>query len=117
MKIKDLDATADVASDLLKALASPVRLKILCQLIEGERSVGQIAAALECRDTLVSQHLALLRRDRIVQPRRAGQTIFYAISSEPARRILDTLYGVFCGPNSLPLAQSESDDHAECEDH
>lgn len=96
MNIERLDDAADAATALLKALASPVRLKILCQLVEGERAVGDIAQALNVRDTLVSQHLALLRKDRLVRTRRAGQTVFYSLESEPARRIIEVLYETFC---------------------
>ncbi len=87
---------ADDASELLKALANRHRLLILCQLIDGERSVGQLAEFLGIRDSTVSQHLALLRRDRIIAGRRDGQTIWYRIESEPARNVITALYGSFC---------------------
>lgn len=87
---------ADDASELLKALANRHRLLILCQLIDGERSVGQLAEFLGIRDSTVSQHLALLRRDRIIAGRRDGQTIWYRIESEPARNVISALYGSFC---------------------
>jgi DNA-binding transcriptional ArsR family regulator len=93
-----MDAAADRASDLLKALANRHRLLIICQLIEKERSVGDLAEALGIRDSTVSQHLALLRRDGLVVARRDGQTIWYSISSEPARELLKTLYRIFCDP-------------------
>ena len=65
-------------------------------LIDGERSVGQLAEFLGIRDSTVSQHLALLRRDRIISGRRDGQTIWYHIESEPARNVITALYGSFC---------------------
>ena len=80
------------ASDLLKALANRHRLLILCQLIEKERSVGELAEFLGIRDSTVSQHLALLRQDGLVAARRDGQTIWYSIGSAPARAVLETLY-------------------------
>jgi DNA-binding transcriptional ArsR family regulator len=91
-----MQTAADEASDLLKALASRHRLLILCQLIDGERSVGQLADFLEIRPSTVSQHLAVLRRDRIVAARREGQTIWYRIESDPAREVITVLYGAFC---------------------
>ncbi len=94
-------AAADEASELLKSLANRHRLLILCQLTERERSVGELAAFLDLRDSTVSQHLSLLRRDGLVQARRDGQTIFYAIASAPARRVLETLFDVFCKPHSI----------------
>lgn len=89
---------ADEASELLKALANRHRLLILCRLTEGERSVGDLAAFLGLRDTTVSQHLALLRRDGLVRARRDGQTIRYAIASGPARRVLEALFDIYCAP-------------------
>ncbi len=89
---------ADEASELLKALSNQHRLLILCQLIEGEKSVGQLAGFLGIRDSTVSQHLALLRRERIIAGRRDGQTIWYRIESGPARAVMEVLYGAYCAP-------------------
>ncbi len=94
-------AAADQACDLLKSLANRHRLLILCQLTNGERSVGDLAAFLGLRDSTVSQHLSLLRRDGLVQARRDGQTIWYSIASVPARGVLETLFELFCKPASL----------------
>jgi len=98
MKVDSMEAAADQASDLLKALANRHRLLIVCQLIDGERSVGELAEFLGLRDSTVSQHLALLRKDGLVAARRDAQTIYYSIASEPAREVLTTLYRVFCPP-------------------
>ncbi len=98
MKINSemMERAADQASDLLKALSNRHRLLIICQLIDGERSVGELAELLGLRDSTVSQHLALLRKDGLVSARRDAQTIYYSIASEPARDILKTLYQAFC---------------------
>ena len=93
-----MESAADQASDLLKALSNRHRLLIICQLIDGERSVGDLAQFLGLRDSTVSQHLALLRKDGLVAARRDAQTIYYSIASDPAREILKTLYQVFCAP-------------------
>ncbi|HLP70176.1 MULTISPECIES: ArsR/SmtB family transcription factor [Ciceribacter] len=93
---ESMQNAADDASELLKALANRHRLLILCQLIDGERSVGQLAEFLGIRDSTVSQHLALLRRDRIISGRRDGQTIWYRIESEPARNVIGALYNTYC---------------------
>lgn len=89
-------AAADEASALLKALSNRHRLLILCQLIGGEKSVGQLADFLGVRDSTASQHLALLRRDRVISGRRDGQTIWYRISSQPALEIMQVLYESYC---------------------
>ena len=101
---------AGKASDLLKSLANPHRLMILCQLIEGERSVGQITGFLGIRDSTVSQHLALLRKDGLVTTRRDGQVIWYSISSKPAQQILETMFNIFCAPAPL-CGQPDIDSH------
>jgi DNA-binding transcriptional ArsR family regulator len=97
---KTMERAAGQASELLKSLANPHRLMIVCQLIEEDRSVGELAAFLGIRDSSVSQHLALLRRDGLVTTRRDGQTIWYSISSAPARAVVETLYRTYCAPTS-----------------
>ena len=103
MKIEpdQMHTSAIAAEELLKAMANRHRLMILCQLIEGERSVGELAELLSLRDSTVSQHLALLRKDGLVATRREGQTIWYSIASEPARLLVETLYQIFCAPGRL----------------
>lgn len=96
-----IHAAADRASELLKSLANRHRLLILCQLLDGERSVGDLVAFLGIRDTVVSQHLALLRKDGLVAPRREGQTIRYAIASAPAEAILAALAEIYCTPDAM----------------
>lgn len=89
-------AAANDASDLLKALSNRHRLLILCQLVGGEKSVGQLADFLGVRASTASQHIALLRRDRIVSGRRDGQTIWYRIASHQAREVMLVLYASYC---------------------
>ncbi|MBS0274708.1 MAG: helix-turn-helix transcriptional regulator [Proteobacteria bacterium] len=91
---------AAVAEEMLKALANRHRLMILCQLVGGERPVRDLADFLGLRDSTVSQHLALLRRDGLVETRREGQTIWYSLASEPMRRLVETLYEIYCGPSA-----------------
>ena len=100
MKIQTekMSQAADNAVGLLQSLGNKSRLMIMCQLIDGEKSVGQLAELLQVRELTISQHLALLRKDRLVTTRRQAQTIYYAVASDPARRVLETLYKVYC-PN------------------
>ncbi|HKM62916.1 MAG TPA: metalloregulator ArsR/SmtB family transcription factor [Acidisphaera sp.] len=97
---------ADQAAELLKSIGNRHRLLVLCQLTEGERSVGDLAAFLGLRDSTVSQHLSLLRREGLVTARRDGQTIWYLIASTSARRVLETLFEIFCAPDSLCAPQA-----------
>ena len=90
-------ANAGRASELLKALANDKRLMILCLLVEGERSVGDLNARLALSQPALSQHLKLLRDQRLVDTRRDGQSILYSLVPGPAQRILLTLHDVYCG--------------------
>jgi DNA-binding transcriptional ArsR family regulator len=103
MKIEPdaMQGAADRASELLKSLANRHRLLILCQLVDGERSVGDLAAFLKARDSTVSQHLALLRKDGLVQARRDAQTMYYSLASGPAQRVLETLFAIYCAPSPI----------------
>lgn len=91
-----LKASADDACALLKALANPHRLMLVCSLIYGEQSVGVLAEMLGVSKTLASQHLGLLRRDGVVATRRDGQTIYYGLQSGQARAVIETLSNLFC---------------------
>lgn len=99
------DAAAE-ATELLKALANRNRLLLLCQLVDGEKSVGELAARLGLRDSAVSQQLMLLRKDRLVAPRRDGQTIYYRLASREAARLLETLHAIFCAEACPPAERS-----------
>lgn len=93
---------AEAASQLLKALASPHRLMIACHLSAGEVSVGALAEALGLREPAVSQHLAVMRRERLVAARREGQSIFYSLQSKAVRDVIAALARSFCASNSTP---------------
>jgi DNA-binding transcriptional ArsR family regulator len=88
---------AKKASDFLKALSHESRLVILCMLAEGEKSVTEIERQLGLRQPTVSQQLARLRLDGLVATRRDGKIIYYRLASDEARRVLATIYEVFCG--------------------
>lgn len=93
-----LDARAEAASALLKSLANPVRLKILCALVDGECSVGALAERVGVRETVVSQHLMRLRAEGLVRNRRVATTVYYSIADGPALGVLKALYEAFCAP-------------------
>jgi len=84
---------------LLKALANERRLLILCLLTRGEHSVGEINALLDLSQSALSQHLALLRRQQLVQTRREAQTIYYSLVPGPATLLMHTLYSIYCEPD------------------
>ena len=90
-------AHAADAAQLLRALANDKRLMLLCLLVEGERSVGELNARVDLSQSALSQHLAVLRNDGLVTTRREAQTIYCTLAKGPAQRIIDTLHGIYCG--------------------
>ncbi len=84
------------AADFLKALGHEGRLMILCSLAAGERSVTELEQLLGQRQAAVSQQLARLRLEGLVETRRDGKAIYYRLSDGRARRMLDLIYDMFC---------------------
>jgi DNA-binding transcriptional ArsR family regulator len=99
MSAKDLDLLmeqARKASDLLKALSHEVRLVILCLLSEGEKSVSELEEILTMPQAAVSQQLARLRLEGLVQSRRDGRMIYYSLMNDEVSTIISSLYELFC---------------------
>ncbi len=94
--LKQLEKNAHKASDLLGAMANTSRLMILCQLAGGERSVSDLQPMIGLSQSALSQHLAVLRRKRLVRTRRDGQSIYYSLASGEAASIMHTLHEQFC---------------------
>ena len=95
--LEELQSNALRAAGLLKLMGNPSRLLILCQLSEGERSVGELERVIGMSQSALSQHLALLRHQDVVSTRRDAQTIYYSLAGREASAVLATLYEVFCG--------------------
>jgi len=102
MNLAELQARALRASSLLKAMSNPVRLLVLCQLAEGEKSVGELERVVKTSQSALSQHLALLRQRGLVKFRRAGQTIYYSLAGPEAPTLLAALYEVYCNKVGKP---------------
>ncbi|WP_279361392.1 ArsR/SmtB family transcription factor [Xanthomonas sacchari] len=100
-------AHANEAARLLKALGNEKRLLLLCLLVDHEQSVGELNARVELSQSALSQHLALLREDGLVQTRREGQTIYYSLVPGPVQHILEVLHGIYC--SAAPPAATRSD--------
>ena len=90
------------ASDLLKALSHESRLLILCLLAEGEKSVSELEEIMKMPQAAVSQQLARLRFDRLVNTRREGRVIYYSIASAEVSSVIATLYDLFCASVRTP---------------
>ncbi|WGW05786.1 ArsR/SmtB family transcription factor [Tropicibacter oceani] len=89
-------ANAQNAASFLKTLAHEGRLMILCHLGSGEKSVGELEELLGIRQAAVSQMLARLREEGLVQTRRDGKTIYYSLANENTSRVIGLLYEMFC---------------------
>ncbi len=106
INLEELQSNAQRAADLLKLMGNPSRLLILCQLSEGEKSVGELERIIGMSQSALSQHLALLRHQEVVTTRRNAQTIYYSLAGREAAAVLTTLYEVFCSRNGRKAKRS-----------
>lgn len=84
------------AVKLLKAVSNERRLLIMCHLLQGEMSVGEINEKLDLSQSALSQHLALLRRHKLVKTRKEAQTVFYRLNSAEAEALIALLHKLYC---------------------
>ncbi|MDU0354433.1 metalloregulator ArsR/SmtB family transcription factor [Paraglaciecola aquimarina] len=96
MKQSEMLENAAQAADLLKVMANKHRLIILCVLNDRELSVSEINQQIAIPQSTLSQHLAVLRKDGLVQTRREAQSIFYSLSSDQVKTIIATLHHLYC---------------------
>ena len=96
-RIEMMREHAPDAAGLMKALGNESRLMILCTLAEGERSVGELNAMIPLSQSALSQQLARLRGQGIVETRRESQTIYYSLAPGPADRVIHLLHDIYCG--------------------
>ncbi|MEO9827623.1 MAG: metalloregulator ArsR/SmtB family transcription factor [Paracoccaceae bacterium] len=87
---------AQRASNFLKAISHEGRLMILCHLASGEKSVTELEELLSARQAAVSQQLTRLRLEGLVTPRRDGKTIFYSLTDDRPKQIIEVVYDLFC---------------------
>jgi DNA-binding transcriptional ArsR family regulator len=95
-EMSELHDMASHAVELLKAMANEWRLMVLCQLSEGEKTVSELQDILGLSQSALSQHLAVLRREKIVKARKQAQSVIYSLSGDEATRVMNTLHEVFC---------------------
>lgn len=96
MNLKEMEKNSAKAVVLLKAMANERRLQILCLLHNQELSVGELCSQLELSQSALSQHLAWLRRDGLVNTRKEAQTVFYTLSSEEVKSMIHLLHSIYC---------------------
>jgi DNA-binding transcriptional ArsR family regulator len=97
MNISDMQANAGEASALLKSLSNPSRLLMLCALLIEEHTAGELEELAGLSQSAVSQHLARLRAEGIVDGRRDGQLVIYSLADEKkVRPVIEVLHKLFC---------------------
>lgn len=98
--IQILQASAGEACALLKVLANPDRLLLLCQMTQGEQCVSDLATATGVEQPTLSQQLTVLRLNGLVNTRREGKQVYYTITSQNAMKVMEVLYGLYCQDES-----------------
>lgn len=96
MNISQIEEAAEKVSGLMKLLSAPNRLLILCQLVEGEKCVGDLCELLDMKAPAMSQQLSILRREGLLSTRRDGQTIYYFIRDKKILKLMTFLYDNYC---------------------
>jgi DNA-binding transcriptional ArsR family regulator len=111
-----MHAHAAEAARLLKALGNEQRLHILCNLLDGPLSVGQLNQRLELSQSALSQHLALLRQMELVETRREAQTIYYSLPDGPVVRVMALLQDLYCPRDAGKASGIAAPPRALCND-
>ncbi|TFW33719.1 ArsR family transcriptional regulator [Massilia horti] len=96
MDLRAMRVAAEEARGLLKVLANPDRLLLLCQLSQGEHCVSDLESALDIHQPTLSQQLGVLREEKLVVTRREGKQIFYSIASKEALAVMQLLHELYC---------------------
>lgn len=104
MDIKEFEEQVLVATNLLKAMSNENRLLILCQLIHGEKTVGELEEVIGLSQSALSQHLAVLRQNDLVATRRDAQSIYYSLAGEEPEAVIEALYELFAAHDARKAA-------------
>lgn len=99
LPLEQFQVNAGEAARLLRALSNEKRLMVLCQLGDGELSVGELLPAVGLSQSALSQHLARLREEGLVDTRREGTTIFYRIADPAVLKVIAVLAEIYCPPS------------------
>ncbi len=98
-EVDPMEVAADEAADMLKVLANPARLRLLCALVPEDRTVGELVALLGASQSYVSGQLLRLRAEGLVTCSKEGRSVRYRLSDPRVRPVLERLYEVFCAPD------------------
>lgn len=94
--IAKIQRQAPEVSELLKVMAHPERLIVLCQLTQGEVGVGQLQQGSLLSQSAFSQHLMLLRKQGLIQARKEAQQVFYSLTDVRVTQLIQSLHRIFC---------------------
>lgn len=108
MENTEVEQNIDDTVHLLKALAHRGRLCVFFALYKGEKNVGELMAVSGLGQSALSQHLALLRDWGLVTTRREAQTIYYSLSYEPAKKLLNSLFSIYEDPGEKKHGQGQN---------
>jgi DNA-binding transcriptional ArsR family regulator len=100
MPMDQMEANASKACGLMRSMANESRLMILCQLSSREMTVGELLEVIPLSQSALSQHLGMLRRERIVKTKREAQYVRYSLASGEAQYMIKALYDLYCNPNA-----------------
>lgn len=96
LDMNEMRVAATAACGLLKVLANPDRLLLLCQLTQGPHCVSELESILGIQQPTLSQQLGVLRDEALVTTQREGKQIFYSIASSEAKAVMQVLYQLYC---------------------
>ena len=96
--LREMTRHADSAAALLKSLAHPARLLVMCRLVEGEANVSELQSLGDLSMSALSQHLAVLRTAGLVETRREAQTVYYRLAESHALGVMEALHAAYCAP-------------------
>ena len=96
MELEEMKETATEVADLLKTMAHPERLMVLCQLVDGEVGAGQLQDNSTLSQSAFSQHLSVLRKKNIVTVRKESQSVFYRLADKRIEALIASFYTIFC---------------------
>ena len=101
LELDDIKSKTDTVSELLKTMAHPERLLVLCQLMDGELGVGQLQSSSSLSQSAFSQHLSVLRKKNLVTVRKESQAVFYSLADIRISALIKSLHTIFCSDSAI----------------
>lgn len=96
MELEEMKDRATEVADLLKTMAHPERLMVLCQLVDGEVGAGQLQESSTLSQSAFSQHLSVLKKHNMVKVRKESQSVFYSLADNRIEALIASFYTIFC---------------------